>query len=49
MLRQLMISKKIEQRKAELAELQAKEEDLKTREAELEQALDEAQTEKSEC
>ncbi len=44
MLRQLMISKKIEQRKAELAELQAKEEDLKTREAELEQALDEAKT-----
>ncbi len=44
MLRQLMISKKIEQRKAELAELQTKEEDLKTREAELEQALDEAKT-----
>ncbi len=44
MLRQLMITKKIEQRKAELAELQAKEEDLKTREAELEQALDEAKT-----
>ncbi len=44
MLRQLMIAKKIEQRKASLAELQAKEEELKTRETELEQALEEAQT-----
>lgn len=44
MLRQLMLSKKIEQRKASLAELQAKVEELKTREKELEQALDEAQT-----
>jgi len=44
MLRQLMLSKKIEQRKASLQELIDQEEKLKTREAELEQALDEAET-----
>jgi len=44
MLRQLMLSKKIEQRKASLQELIDQEEKLKTREAELEQALEEAQT-----
>lgn len=43
-LKQLMISKKIEQRKASMAELQAQEETLKTREAELETALEEAKT-----
>lgn len=44
MLRQLMLSKKIEQRKASLAELQKREEELKAKESELEQALEEAQT-----
>lgn len=44
MLKQLMISKKIEQRKASLAELLTLEEGLKTREAELATALDEANT-----
>lgn len=44
MLKQLMLSKKIEQRKASLAELQEQEESLKTREAELTSALEEAQT-----
>lgn len=43
-LKQLMISKKIEQRKASMAELQVQEETLKTREAELETALEEAKT-----
>lgn len=43
-LKQLMIAKKVEQRKASLGELQAQEETLKTREAELETALDEAKT-----
>lgn len=43
-LRQLMISKKIEQRKASLAELQTQEESLNTRSAELESAIDEAKT-----
>ena len=44
MLRQLMLFKKIEQRKASLAELQKREEELKAKETELEQALEEAQT-----
>lgn len=44
MLKQLMISKKIEQRKAELAALVEQEIALKTREAELEAAIDEAKT-----
>lgn len=44
MLKQLMLSKKIEQRKSSLTQLQAQEENLKTRETQLEQALDEAQT-----
>jgi HK97 family phage major capsid protein len=39
-----MLSKKIEQRKASLAELQKREEELKAKESELEQALEEAQT-----
>jgi HK97 family phage major capsid protein len=43
-LKQLMISKKIEQRKSSLAELNTQEEGLKTREAELETALEEAAT-----
>lgn len=45
MLKQLMLSKKIEQRKATLTELLTQEEGLKTREAELVTALDEAATE----
>lgn len=44
MLRQLMLSKKIEQRKSALAELLTQEEVLNTRSAELEGAIDEAQT-----
>ncbi|MFE1630749.1 phage major capsid protein [Brevibacillus reuszeri] len=43
-LRQLMLGKKIEQRKASLAELLLREEALTTRSAELETAIDEAQT-----
>lgn len=43
-LKQLMISKKIEQRKASLVELVSKEESLNTRAAELEAAIGEAQT-----
>lgn len=43
-LKQLMIAKKIDQRKASVNELLAQEETLKTREAELETALGEAQT-----
>jgi len=43
-LRQLMLSKKIEQRKASLAELVAKEDEFKTRSEGLEAAIDEAQT-----
>lgn len=43
-LKQLMIAKKIEQRKSSLAELITQEDGLKTREAELETALEEAQT-----
>jgi HK97 family phage major capsid protein len=45
MLKQLMLSKKIEQRKAMLAELQEREKAFKTRSEELEAAIDEAQTE----
>ena len=45
MLRQLIISQKIEQRKASLAELEAQEADLNKREAELEASVDEAKTE----
>ncbi len=44
MLKGLMISKKIEQRKADLAALVEQETALKTREAELEAAIDEAKT-----
>lgn len=44
MLRQLVISKKIEQRKSALAELLIQEEELQTRSAELETAATEAQT-----
>lgn len=44
-LRQLMLSKKIEQRKASLLELNQKEEALKTREAAAEQSAEEAKTE----
>lgn len=43
-IRQLMLSKKIEQRKANLAELLTQEETFKTRSAELEKALEEAKT-----
>jgi len=43
-LKQLMIAKKIEQRKSSLTELLAQETTLKTREAELETALEEAAT-----
>lgn len=45
MLKQLMLAKKIEQRKAELAELAEQEQALKTREAELEATIDEAKDE----
>lgn len=44
MLKQLMISKKIEQRKAELEELLKQEQGLKTRSDELEAAIEEAKT-----
>lgn len=44
MLKQLMISKKIEQRKAVLAELEEQEQGLKTRSDELEAAIEEAET-----
>lgn len=44
-IKQLMLSKKIEQRKASLAELQTQQKSLTTRSAELEKALEEAQTE----
>ncbi len=44
MLKQLMISKKIEQRKAELEELLKQEQGLKTRSDELEAAIEEAET-----
>lgn len=44
-IRQLMISKKIEQRKSALNELLDQEKDLKTREAQLETSIDEAKTE----
>lgn len=44
MLKQLMISKKIEQRKAELAELLEQEKGLQKRSEELEAAIEEAQT-----
>lgn len=43
-LRQIMLAKKIEQRKSSLAELVAKEEGLKTRSAELEAGIEEAKT-----
>ena len=43
-IRQLMLSKKIEQRKSSLTELQTQQESLKTRSAELEKALEEAKT-----
>lgn len=45
MLRQLMLGKKLAQRKADLAKLQEREKDLKKREADLESALEEAKTE----
>lgn len=45
MLRQLMLSKKIEQRKASLAELLIEEEGFNTRSAQLEAAIEEATTE----
>jgi len=44
-LKQLMLTKKIEQRKAALNELLEKENELQTRSAELEKAIEEAQTE----
>lgn len=44
MLKQLMLRKKLEQRKAALAELLTQEETLKTRSAEIEKAIDEAKT-----
>lgn len=44
-LKQLMLTKKIEQRKAVLNELLEKENELQTRSAELEKAIEEAQTE----
>jgi len=43
-LKQLMLTKKIEQRKAALNELLEKENELQTRSAELEKAIEEAQT-----
>lgn len=43
-IKQLMLSKKIEQRKSSLAELQTQQEGLTTRSAELEKALEEAKT-----
>ena len=44
MLKQLMLSKKIEQRKATLAELEERERGLETRAEQIEAALAEAQT-----
>jgi HK97 family phage major capsid protein len=44
MLKQLMLSRKIQQRQADLAEVLEREKDLKTRSEELEAAIDEAQT-----
>lgn len=44
-LRQIMLGKKIEQKKSELEELRKKDADFQTREEELEKAIDEAQTE----
>ena len=43
-IKQLMLSKKIEQRKSSLTELQTQQEGLTTRSAELEKALEEAKT-----
>ena len=43
-IRQLMLSKKIEQRKSSLVELQTQQEGLTTRSADLEKALEEAKT-----
>lgn len=48
-LRQIMLAKKIEQRKAALASLQEQENELQTRSAELEKAIDEAQTPEEEA
>lgn len=44
-LKQIMLSRKIEQKKNELAALREKDADFETREAELEKAIEEAQTE----
>lgn len=44
-LRQIMLGKKIEQKRKELEELREKDADFQTREEELEKAIDEAQTE----
>lgn len=44
-LRQIMLGKKIEQKKSELEELRAKDADFQIREEELEKTIDEAQTE----
>ena len=44
-LRQIMLGKKIEQKRKELEELRAKDADFQTREEELEKAIDEAETE----
>lgn len=44
MLKQLMLSKKIEQRKASLSDLVTQEEDIKKRSSDLESAIDEART-----
>lgn len=44
-LRQIMLGKKIEQKKSELEELRAKDADFQIREEELEKAIDEAETE----
>lgn len=48
-LRQIMLAKKIEQRKVALAELQEQETALETRSAELERAIEEAQTPEEEA
>lgn len=48
-LRQIMLGRKIEQKKSELEALRAKDADFEKREAELEQAIEEAQTEEEQA
>lgn len=48
-LKQIMLRKQIEKKKAELAALIEKDEDFKTREAEIEASIDEAQTDEEQA